>query len=337
MAVSIRDVAKAASLSCETILEVLISPSSYEPEVVRFVMKTIRETNYLETFMRWKTGKRETSVAVLIPSLADAAGIELFRGIDRAMSALGLGTTIMGIPTRHSPVYREETLEQQLHQKEIDAVIAIYLTPTQEMAEKYMSALKPLILVDAKVSGLQSVLLENQQGMSIGLNYLYNRGYRTIGLMNGPSSGTSSTEPSRIPSERLIGYLSGMHRLGLTFEESLVYETSDYDSNSGVHGFEYFFKRGKLPDAVFCASGDMSSIGFINAAREKGVRVPEDIAVLGYDDIPVASLVYPGLSTIRQRLMIAGAGAFVLALESVVNGTGENLIIMPELIVRGTA
>jgi len=335
MAVSIRDVAKAASLSCETILEVLISPSSYEPEVVRFVMKTIRETNYLETFLRWKTGKRETSVAVLIPSLADAAGIELFRGIDRAMSALGLVTTIMGIPTRHSSVYCEETLEQQLHHKEIDAVISIYLTPSQEIAEKYMSAGKPLVLVDSKVSGLQCVLLENQQGMSIGLNYLYNRGYRTIGLMNGPSS--NSNEPSRIPSERLIGYLSSMHRLGLTFEESLVYEASDYDSNSGIHGFEYFYKRGKLPDAVFCASGDMTGIGFINAAREKGVRVPEDIAVLGYDDIPVASLVYPGLSTIRQRLMIAGAGAFILALESVVNGTGENLIIMPELIVRGTA
>lgn len=335
MAVTIRDVAKAASLSCETILEVLISPSSYEPEVVRFVMKTIRETNYLETFMRWKTGKRETSVAVLIPSLADAAGIELFRGIDRAMSALGLGTTIVGIPTRHSSVYREETLEQLLLQKEVDAVIAIYLTPSQEVAEKYMSALKPLILVDGKVSGLQSVLLENQQGMSIGLNYLYNRGYRTIGLMNGPSSGTN--EPTRIPSERLIGYLSAIHRLGLTFEESLVYEAADYDTNSGIHGFEYYFKRGKLPDAVFCASGDMSAIGFINAAREKGVRVPEDIAVLGYDDIPVASLIYPGLSTIRQRLMIAGAGAFVLALESVVNGSGDNLLIMPELIVRGTA
>ncbi len=81
----------------------------------------------------------------------------------------------------------------------------------------------------------------------------------------------------------------------------------------------------------------MTAIGFMNAAREKGIRVPEDIAVIGYDDLPVAALVSPGLTTIRQRLMIAGAGALVLALESAVNGQGENLLIIPELVVRGSA
>jgi LacI family transcriptional regulator len=334
MAVSIHDVAKAASLSCETILEVLVSPSSLEPEVVRFVMKTIRETGYLETFAPWKTDRRGPSIAVLAPMFDTASGNEIFKGIDRAMSALGMNTSMVAMPTRFSPVYRESILANLLTFNLIEAVIAMNIKPDVATVEKYRDMGKPLVLLETSVPGAQSVVLENQKGMAIGMNYLYNKGYRRIGLMNGPSGGN---EPGSVPSERLIGYLMSLHRLGLEFDESLVFETSNYDPDSGTRAFEHYGKLKSLPDAVFCASGDMTAVGFLNAAREKGVRVPEDIAVLGYDDVPVASLVTPALSTIRQRLMIAGAGALVLAYEAAVNGAGESLVIMPELVVRASA
>jgi LacI family transcriptional regulator len=334
MSVSIRDVAGAASLSCETILEVLISPSSSEPEVVRFVMQTIRESGYLETFSRWKTGRRDKAVAVFSPSLESPSSIEFYKGIDRAMSALGLSTVLFNIPTRHSSAFSEEVLESLLSLETVDAVLGIDLVPSAAIIERYARGGKPLILLESVAPGAQSVLLENQQGMGIGMNYLYNKGYRTIGLMNGPSN---RKEFGTIVAERLIGYLKASHRLGLQFDESLVYETANFDTDSGARAFEYYSGLPKFPQAIFCASGDMTAIGFINAARDRGVRVPDDIAILGYDDVPVASLVYPGVSTIRQRLMIAGAGALVLALEAAVNGPGDNLSIMPELIVRGTA
>jgi LacI family transcriptional regulator len=334
MAVSIRDVAEKASLSCETILEVLVSPSSLEPEVVRFVMKTIRETRYLETFARWKTGRHENAIAVVVPTVEAQSSVEFFRGIDRAMSALGLTCAVMVMPTRHSPAYREGVLVKMLPFNLVDAVIAIDIVPETATLDKYGRVGKPVVLIEGRSPKALSVTLENQQGMTMGVNYLVGKGYKTIALMNGPSGGS---EPFSIPSERLVGYLTAMHRNGLPFDESLVYETADYDSDSGRHAFDYFRARGALPEAVFCASGDMTAIGFINAAREGGVRAPEDIAVLGYDDVPMASLVYPGISTIRQRLMIAGAGALVLALEAVVNGQGDNLVIMPELVIRGTA
>ena len=334
MAVSIHDVAKKASLSCETILEALITPSSLEPEIVRFVMKTIRETGYLETFSRWKTANLGTSVAVVTSMFDSGSFAEVFKGMDRVMSALGLNTSLVAFPTRFSPAYREDLLRNLQDFARIDAVITSNLKPDEETVERFNKAGKPLILMQSSVTGAQSVQLENQKGMAIGMNYLYGKGYRDIALLNGPSSGA---EPGSVPGERIIGYLTAIRRLKLHFDESLVYETSDYDTDSGFHGFEYFLKRGKMPDAVFCASGDMCSIGFINAAREKGFRIPEDIAVLGYDDLPIASAVTPGLTTIRQRLMIAGAGALVLALEACVNGKGENLVIIPELVVRGSA
>jgi LacI family transcriptional regulator len=332
MSVSIHDVAKKASLSCETILEVLISPSSSEPEVVRFVMKTIRETGYLETFARWKTNKRGTSVAVITSMMESASGMEVFKGIDRVMSALGLNTTMLVLPERFPNALREEFLATLVPANMLDAIITVNIVPDEMMVAGLNKIGKPLVVMQTNVAGAQSVLLENQKGMAIGINYLYGKGYRRIALVNGPAGTTDS-----VPSERMVGYLTAMHRHGLEFDESLVYETTDFDTESGVRSFEYFYAKGKLPDAIFCAAGDMAAIGFINAAREKGIRVPEDIAVLGYDDLPIAALVYPGLTTIRQRLMIAGAGALVLALESAVNGQGKNLVIVPELVVRETA
>jgi len=334
MAVSIHDVAKKASLSCETILEGLVSPSSLEPEVVRFVMKTIRETGYLDTFSKWKTDRMTASLAVIVPMFDTASGVEVFKGIDRAISALGLNISLVAIPSRYSAAYASNILSTLLTFEMFDAIITLDVKPDEATVARYAAVGKPLLLLQTAVAGAQTVLIENQKGMSIGVNYLYNKGYRHIALMNGP---TAVKERGTVASERLIGYLTALHRFGLPFDESLVYEAPDYDSDSGIHGFEHFLAQGKLPDAVFCASGDMSAIGFIEAAREHGVRVPEDIAVIGYDDLPVASLVTPGLTTIRQRLLIAGAAALVLSLESAVNGPGESLVIMPELVERGTA
>ncbi len=334
MAITIRDVARAASLSCETILEVLVSPSSLEPEVVRHVMRVIRETGYLETFSRWKGGSKGSMVAVISSSVDSLSGTEIYRGIDRAMSALGLNLNMMTFPTRHSPALREELLASLLPFNMIDAVITLNVSPSESIVERYKSVGKALVLCQSKVQGSLSVLLENQKGMSMAVDYLYNRGCRRIALMNGPSS---VAEPGSSPSERLIGYLMALHRLGMNFDEKLVYETQDYDGDSGAHGFEYFFGRRPLPDGLVCASGDMTAIGFITEARKNGVQVPSDIAVIGYDDLPLASLVSPALTTIRQRLMIAGAGALVLALESAVLGPGSDLIIVPEIVPRETA
>ena len=335
MSISIHDVARESSLSCETILETLVTPSALEPEVVRFVMQTIRKSGYLQTFSRWKTGKHNSMVAVLTPSVGSASSSEIFRGIDRAMSSLGLSVSSLVFPTRFSAVLREDILGKLLHFELIAAVITINITPSDEIVRRYSKIGKPLVLMQAGAPGAQSVLLENQKGMSIAVNYLFQKGYRRIALVNGPTGGK---EPGSVPSERLMGYVTALHRVGIELDESLVFEASNYEMEEGAKALEHFVVGGKKPpEAVICATGDMSAIGFINAAREKGIRVPEDVAVMGYDDLPVARLFQPGLTTIRQRLMIAGAGALVLALESCINGKGDSLVIMPELVVRGTA
>jgi LacI family transcriptional regulator len=301
--------------------------------MVRFIMKALRDSGYLETFAPWKSKPVDSSVAVLTPMFGNAWSGELFRGIDRVMSALGLSSNMVAFPTRYSPVVRENTLKYLSSFNMIDAVICLGLTPEAHTAETYANLGKPLVLVQTRAPKAQSVLLENQQGMAIGVNYLFGKGLRRIALVNGPTLGM---DPGSGPSERLIGYLSAIQRKGLRFDESLVFEAPNFDADGGARAFEYYRKLPEFPQAVFFAAGDMSAVGFCRAALEAGMRIPQDVAVLGYDDLPVASLVTPGLSTIRQRLMLAGAAALVLALESRVTGPGENLVIMPELVERGT-
>lgn len=334
MAKTLSEVAKISSLSQETILEALVSPSSLEPEVVRYVMKRLLDSGYLEIFKPWKLKKRDTAIALLTPTIESASSVETYKGVERAMSALGITTTIVSMPTRSSSVTRESILKALLPFNMIDAVICLNIVPDDETYEKYLKIGKPLVLVETRKSDYLSVLIESEKGISIGMNYLFSKGYRRIGLMNGPTKGS---EVGTVPSERLLAYVSSLHRLGLTFDESLIHETKGYDPECGIAGFEYFASLSKMPEAVFCASGDMTAIGLMNAARNNGMRVPEDFAVLGYDDMPVASVVYPALSTIRQRHMIAGAAALVMALESVLSTPSENLVIMPELIQRGSA
>ncbi|HNQ96967.1 MAG: substrate-binding domain-containing protein [Spirochaetales bacterium] len=333
MAVSIRDVAKVASVSCESILEALISPSSLEPEVVRFVMQTIRTSGFLETFSHWKKGEQRSAIAVAVPSLESPYYVEIFRGIDRALSSLGLKTATIVFPTRNSPVFLEEVLFSTLHNPVVSAVIVISQSPSLGIVEKFEAEKKPLILLQSTAQGAQSVLLENQKGMSIAVNHLFHKGKQRIALINTPTSGRDSTS---VASERLMGYVTALHRNALDFDENLVFEAADWDGNDGIAAFDYFSSFESMPDAVICASGDMNAMGFINAARSASLRIPEDIAVMGYGDLKIASLMHPPLTTIRQRLMIAGAGALVLALESCINGRGENLIIMPELVERET-
>jgi len=334
MAVSLHDVAHAASLSCETLLEGLVSPSSLEPEVVRHVMKHIRQSKYLETFDRWKQSERSTPLAVLIPGFESGSTQETFRGIDRVMSALGLNASMVVLPTRSSVPFREGVLHNLLKTPMIDAVIAMNLKPDSQTLATYTSEGKPLILMHCAPPKAQSVMLENIKGSSTAVNYLVRKGYRRIALVNGPSDGPV---PGLVSAERMMGYISALQRAALHHDDALVFETPDFDPESGRLAFEAFRSRSIQPDAVFCTAGDLVAIGYIKAAQNAGLRVPEDIAVIGYDDLPIASLVTPPLTTIRQRLMIAGAAAAVLALEAYVNGPGQNLVIMPELVIRGTA
>jgi DNA-binding LacI/PurR family transcriptional regulator len=139
--------------------------------------------------------------------------------------------------------------------------------------------------------------------------------------------------------EREQGYKKALSAKSIAANERLMVTVDNNYINEGRAIMQTLLKSNRDIDAVFCGAGDSTAIGAINAIKQAGLRVPQDIAVVGYDDIPVASVFTPSLTTVRQPVEKMGNEAFVMALEAMQGRLSEQkkLVFEPELIIRESA
>jgi len=158
-------------------------------------------------------------------------------------------------------------------------------------------------------------------------NQLLRLGYRRVALIAGPSYALAAVD-------RTNGYIAALESFGLRVDEDLVYE-GDFSEASGRAGMKALLEHG--PDAVFAASDRMAS-GAVNEIRAAGLRVPEDLALVGFDDMPLAAEMEPPLTTVRQRPHQLGAAAAALLLDLLADpaGSPKRVILPTELIVRAS-
>ena len=156
----------------------------------------------------------------------------------------------------------------------------------------------------------RAVVVDNVMAAREVTEYLLGKGHRRIGFISGSLLSTTSQD-------RLEGYKQALAFHGVPYDESLVSE-ADFKAQGGMEAARRFFElpMERRPTAVF-AGNDQMAIGVMGAAREYGLRVPEDIAVVGFDDIPLASLVTPSLTTVRLPMHEIGYKAMELLLESI--------------------
>lgn len=188
-----------------------------------------------------------------------------------------------------------------------------------------------LVLVGGQVEGLDvpSVCAEEMSAAELGVRHLAQLGHRRIGFATGPQRYT--------PSQRkLAGYLKGMEAAGLTVDDELVVETF-YSIEGGQLAMSMLLDSGAT---AALTGSDLMAIGAIRAARERGLGVPGDISVVGYDDSVVAACSGPPLTTLRQPVRKMGAAAANLLVAEIVGEgrprSGEEYVFRPDLIVRGS-
>jgi DNA-binding LacI/PurR family transcriptional regulator len=153
----------------------------------------------------------------------------------------------------------------------------------------------------------------------------------------GMSKTLGETWPSIIEKEQ--GYKKALTEKNIAVNDRLMVTVNNNYINEGRAIMQTLLKGNKGIDAVFCGAGDSTAIGVVNAIKEAGLSVPQDIAVVGYDDIPVASAFTPSLTTVRQPVEKMGNEAFIITLEAMQGRlkTPTNLVFEPELIVRESA
>jgi LacI family transcriptional regulator len=333
MARTLEEVAKLAGVSRSTVSRVVNDHPNVRPEVRERVWKVIEEVDYHPNrAARSLASRRSKIVGLVIPREIHAVFSDpyfpiLTEGIARACNehnyalVLGLITPEMQNPYRR--LVRGGLL---------DGVIVTSAVQDDPFVARLLQDDFPFVLVgrSPQHDGVSYVDVDNISGARTAVQHLARLGYRRIATIAGPSSTIAGQD-------RHAGYQMGLRSAGLAYDPDLVVE-GDFSEMSGQRGMQALLALESPPDAVFAAS-DMMAIGALKVMRAVGLRVPEDVALVGFDDIPLSALVDPPLTTVRQSISDLGYTAATLLFEELESEDSEaqqRLILPTELVIRSS-
>jgi LacI family transcriptional regulator len=215
------------------------------------------------------------------------------------------------------------------------ALIGICIRPGPVVLAAFRAAGVPVVLIDEEADGASTVATDNFTGGYLAGQHLARTGRRSIAVVAGPLQ-LGATFVSR---QRVRGAEKGLAELGLSLDAANVVEVIDYTRKDGARVMGRFLDEGRELDAVFCAAGDACAAGMLLTARERGVKVPEDLALLGYDDNPLASISDPPLTTIRQPVELMASEALRLATGDAAGllARPQRVLVAPTLVLRRSA
>jgi LacI family transcriptional regulator, galactose operon repressor len=325
---TIREIARAAGVSIATVSRVINGRPDVSPQTREVVLRVVREHGFsTNRNARALSGGRTGLVGVTLPILEAAYFAVIVSGTAEALYEHDM--RIVLCPTLHQHE-REVTLLDRLMHGTTDG--AVLMLPEESNAE--LRALQetgyPFVVVDPRVQldqGIPAVSASNASGARAGVEHLLSLGHRRIGAILGPRDWMATTE-------RLNGYRSALAAAGVLAAPDLVVE-SDFSIESGEAAAASLLDLPERPTAIF-GFNDNVAIGVLRAAEARGLTVPDDLSVLGFDDSEQSGLVTPALTTVRQPLAEMGRMAVSLLLRLLDRQRVEamNIELATRLVVR---
>ena len=311
-AVTIMDVAKHAGVSYSTVSRVANGYKFIKPVTREKVQKAMDELGYVANLKaRSLAGGRSNMIGLLVFDLENSYFTEVVRGIDAEVSALNYD---MMISTTHQRREREKAYIGQLTSGIVDGLIIMLPQEIDSWLEPLRQRNIPYVLIDHE-SGLGQghiIRTANRRGAIETTNHLVDLGHTQIGLI----AGTPSVQSGR---ERIEGFHHALAERGLSADDNLILQ-GDFDEKSGYEcGMRLLsLSPSERPTAIF-ALNDAMAIGVYEAAEQLGLSIPEDLSVIGFDDIPEAKYLRPQLTTVRQPQREIGQTATRLLVELIEN------------------
>jgi LacI family transcriptional regulator len=328
--VSVRDVAAAASVSVGTVSNVLNRPEKVSPATVERVLAAIAELGFVRNdAARQLRAGRSRSIGLVVLDVRNPFFTDVARGAeDRAAEA---GMTIL-LGNSDENVDRERSYLDLFEEQRVHGVLISPLGDDETRLRRLRGRDTPVVLVDrvSEDRSLSSVSVDDVAGGELAVRHLLETGRRRIAFVGGPVS-------IRQVADRLEGARRAVAEIpGTTLE---VIDTESLTVLQGRAAGEAVRERpaSEHPDAIFAAN-DLLAMGVLQALNMLGsVRVPEDIALIGYDDIDFAAAAVVPLSSIRQPASLIGYTAVDLLLKEAASNEGftpEQVVFQPELVVR---
>jgi LacI family repressor for deo operon, udp, cdd, tsx, nupC, and nupG len=323
--VRIADVAKLANVSTATVSRVISKSGTVKKTTAEKVLEAINQLNYQPNMLARQLRRLETNtILVVVPDITNMFFSNVLLGIESLASENGYQVIL----SAQNMVEQENSYFTIVRQKKADGIILLTARTDKQILTELANEV-PVVLACEYIedSQIPTVSIDNISSAREATEYLIHLNHKRIGHISGPLNVV-------VGRDRLRGFQQAMLQHGLDLDSMLV-EEGNFTYESGLNIMKKFLAMDQPPTAVFAANDEMA-IGAIKAAKTIGLRVPEDLSIIGFDDIKIASIFEPALTTTAQPTFDMGKKAMELLLNLINNNKLEKyqFILDHQLMIR---
>jgi LacI family repressor for deo operon, udp, cdd, tsx, nupC, and nupG len=326
----IKDVAREVEMSTATVSRALRDLPGVSEETRVRVRETARRLGYVPSPSAAGLASGQTrTVAVIVPFVSRWFYAAVVQGAEEVLRERGYDLLLYNLAG--DPSARHRVFETNLLTKRVDAVLVLSLRPSTDELARLRKLGRPVTIIGADIPGWATVRIDDEHAARTATQHLLDLGHTRIGYLGGSMNDVLDFTA---PAARLAGYRATMTRAGLPYDTSLEAD-GEFTIAGGSSAARGLLDRDDRPTAIFCASDEMA-MGVLRTARELGVRVPEDLSVIGIDDHEMAE--FFDLTTVAQPVHEEGqvAARQVLAALRHDDWTPEQVLLPTHLVVRAT-
>ncbi|EKM0364466.1 DNA-binding transcriptional regulator CytR [Cronobacter turicensis] len=328
-AATMKDVAVRARVSTATVSRALMNPEKVSQATRNRVEQAAIDVGYLPGSLNRNLKRNESrTILVIVPDICDPFFSEIIRGIE--VTAADQGYLVLIGDCAHQN-QQEKTFIDLIITKQIDGMLLLGSRLPFDASKEEQRNLPPMVMANefAPELELPTVHIDNLTAAFNAVNYLHELGHQRIACIAGP-------EEMPLCHYRLQGYVQALRRSGMTVDPHYI-ARGDFTFEAGAQALEQLLSLPQPPTAIFCHS-DVMALGALSMAKRRGFRVPDDLSIIGFDNIALAEFCDPPLTTVAQPRFDIGREAMLLLL-SQLNGhtvsSGSRLLDC-ELVLRGT-
>ena len=332
--VSIEDIARVAGVSHSTVSRALRDSSLISFEVRERIQKLAREMGYTPNAIAQSLQTRQTStIGLVVTSIADPFWGDVMKGVEEVARVAGFSVFLTA---SHNDPDQEMAIIETLRRRRVDGILIAASRIASNNNKRLDSFRVPVVLINSQAESETTlshwVSVDDLGGAQLAVEHLLQLGHRSIGYL-----GTSNRPRSN--RHRLLGYQSRLAATNVPIRDEWLVISQGHEAS---HEGDVAAGQTSLPrlldagvTAIFCYN-DMIATGVLIACREQGIAVPEELSVIGFDDIKMASYVTPPLTTIHQPKIEMGRLATQMLLDLLHNRPGQNYVLLPTLIARAS-
>ncbi|WP_163853654.1 LacI family DNA-binding transcriptional regulator [Paenibacillus elgii] len=329
MKATIYDVAKQAGVSIATVSKVINQTGRISEETRAKVNRIMQELNYQPSVVASAlTGKQTFTLGLLLPDLANPFFAEIARSVEDRAHELGFSVMICSTDNN---LLREERNISLLKQKSVDGIIIATGVRNDAILKDLKKQNFPVALIarDMPSLAIDTVLVDDFIGGHMAASHLIEQGHRQIAVIAEDTLVMSSQE-------RIRGYRFALEEAGIAYNPELV-RISDFKVTDAKQVAGEMLDAPQPPTAIF-ACNDLLATGVIQAVRERGLSVPGDLSVVGFDNTLLATIIDPPLTTVAQPIQEMGQKVVDLIIRIIndKNSTKQRIVMLPELVIRSS-